>query len=67
MVLLPSLPKKSIAQQSQAKQDHLKKHCYKMSDSKEVVKKFRKLLECPICFEIKRGCYIFQCQNGTIA
>jgi hypothetical protein len=24
-------------------------------------------LECPICLEVKRGCHIFQCQNGHIA
>jgi hypothetical protein len=39
----------------------------KMSGATQTSDHLRKFLECPICFEVKRGFKIFQCKNGHVA
>jgi hypothetical protein len=39
----------------------------RMNSSKQQSDFLKRHLECPICLEVKRGCHIFQCQNGHIA
>jgi hypothetical protein len=38
-----------------------------MSGAKQISDHLRKYLECPICFEVRKGGKIFQCKNGHIA
>jgi hypothetical protein len=38
-----------------------------MNSAKQQSDFFKRHLECPICLEVKRGCHIFQCNNGHIA